>query len=262
MSVLFDNNNGYYDHQSSQTPDNLQFYQSQYPDPSSGTYGAHPQQRSTSFPPGSSMSPAPELGYGGYNSAIPGSQMNPQQISWLAAFGAGGLEGEPPLLEELGINFSHIKTKSFTVLNPLRPVDRHIMDDTDLAGPLLFCLAFGTFLLLSGKQHFGYVYGVAVVGCTALYFILNLMSPQGVDIPKTASVLGYCMLPLVMLSSLSTFFVLNGGLGYLLSALAIIWCTYSSSGFFTAVLGMNDQRFLVAYPVGLFYGCFALMTVF
>jgi len=35
------------------------------------------------------------------------------------------------------------------------------------------------------------------------------MSPQGVDIPKTASVLGYCMLPLVMLSSLSTLFVLK-----------------------------------------------------
>ncbi|KAG0354262.1 hypothetical protein BC939DRAFT_417431 [Gamsiella multidivaricata] len=261
MSVLFDQNNGYYDQQG-QSSDNLQFYQSQYPDPSAGAYGgSHTQQRSTGFP-GNAVSPTPELSYGGYNSSIPGNQMNPQPTNWLAAFGAGGLEGEPPLLEELGINFSHIKTKSFTVLNPLRPVDRNIMDDTDLAGPLLFCLAFGTFLLLSGKQHFGYVYGVAVVGCSALYVILNLMSPQGLDIPKTASVLGYCMLPLVMLSSLSTLFVLNGGLGYILSVLAIVWCTYSSSGFFTAVLGMNDQRFLVAYPVGLFYGCFALMTVF
>ncbi|KAF9919217.1 hypothetical protein BX616_010952 [Lobosporangium transversale] len=262
MSVLFGQDNPYYDQQSNLNPDNLQFYQSQYPDPSNGAYGgAHTQQRSSSFP-SNTMSPAPDLAYGGYNAAIPGGQMNSQSVSWLAAFGAGGLEGEPPLLEELGINFSHIKTKSFTVLNPLRPVDRNIMDDTDLAGPLLFCLAFGTFLLLSGKQHFGYVYGVAVVGCSALYIILNLMSPQGVDIPKTASVLGYCMLPLVMLSSLSTLFVLNGGLGYILSVLAIVWCTYSSSGFFTAVLGMNDQRFLVAYPVGLFYGCFALMTVF
>ena len=45
-------------------------------------------------------------------------------------------------------NVSHIKTKSFAVLNPLRPVDPNIMDDTDLAGPLVFCLAFGTFLLL------------------------------------------------------------------------------------------------------------------
>ena len=48
-----------------------------------------------------------------------------------------------------------------------------------------------------------------MLGCIVLYLILNLMSPQGVDIPKTASVLGYCMLPLVMLSSLSTLFTLK-----------------------------------------------------
>ncbi|KAK3824848.1 MAG: Yip1-domain-containing protein [Benniella sp.] len=262
MSAIFQNS-GHSDH-SGQNPDYLQFYQTQYSDPSGGgAYGGsyHSQQRSTGGY-STNMSPTPDLNYGDYNQGIHGTQMNPQPTNWLAAFGSGGLEGEPPLLEELGINFSHIKTKSFTVLNPLRPVDPNIMDDTDLAGPLVFCLAFGTFLLLSGKQHFGYVYGVAVVGCSALYIILNLMSPQGVDIPKTASVLGYCMLPLVILSSLSTLFVLNVGLGYILSVLAIAWCTYSSSGFFTAVLGMNDQRFLVAYPVGLFYGCFALMIVF
>ncbi|KAG0224566.1 hypothetical protein B0O80DRAFT_69664 [Mortierella sp. GBAus27b] len=258
MSAIFQNNAP--DH-SGQNSDYLQFYQTQYTDNSAygGSY-THTQQRSTGYP--THMSPTPDLAYGDYNPAIPGGQMAPQQTNWLAAFGSGGLEGEPPLLEELGINFAHIKTKSFTVLDPLRPVDPNIMDDTDLAGPLVFCLAFGTFLLLSGKQHFGYVYGVAVVGCSALYIILNLMSPHGVDIPKTASVLGYCMLPLVILSGLGTLIVLNVGLGYILSVLAIAWCTYSSSGFFTAVLGMNDQRFLVAYPVGLFYGCFALMIVF
>ncbi|KAF9166212.1 hypothetical protein DFQ27_008690 [Actinomortierella ambigua] len=266
MSVLFDQSSGSYygqhhqQQQQQQSPnsDNLQFYQSEYPDPSSGHYGA--TLRQPAHHPGTTMSPAQELGYAGYHQ--PGSHMNSQPISWLAAFGTGALEGDQPLLEELGINFGHIKTKSFTVLNPLRPIDKHIMDDTDLAGPLLFCLLFGGFLLLSGKHHFGYIYGVAVVGCTVLYLILNLMSPQGVDIPRTASVLGYCMLPLVMLSCVSTLVSLNDRQGYILSILAIVWCTYSSSGFFTTVLGMNNQRFLVAYPVGLFYGCFALMTVF
>ena len=48
---------------------------------------------------------------------------------------------------ELGINFSHIRAKSMAVLNPLSRVDERIMDDADLAGPLLFFLCFGTFLL-------------------------------------------------------------------------------------------------------------------
>lgn len=33
------------------------------------------------------------------------------RTGWLAAFGTEGYEGEPPLLEELGVNFQHIQTK-------------------------------------------------------------------------------------------------------------------------------------------------------
>lgn len=57
-------------------------------------------------------------------------------------------------LAELGINLPHILDKSLTVLNPLHrysaahPKDAHMMDDADLAGPLLFCFAFGMLLLL------------------------------------------------------------------------------------------------------------------
>lgn len=34
------------------------------------------------------------------------------------------------------------------MLNPLQHTEADIMDDTDLAGPLVFCLAFGGCLLL------------------------------------------------------------------------------------------------------------------
>lgn len=33
------------------------------------------------------------------------------RTGWLAAFGTEGYEGEPPLMEELGVNFRHIKGK-------------------------------------------------------------------------------------------------------------------------------------------------------
>lgn len=51
------------------------------------------------------------------------------------------------LFAELGINFSHIRARSMTVLNPLRRIDEHIMDDADLAGPVIFYFSFATFLL-------------------------------------------------------------------------------------------------------------------
>ncbi|KAI0058072.1 Yip1-domain-containing protein [Artomyces pyxidatus] len=181
---------------------------------------------------------------------------------WWTAFGTGGFEGEPPLLEELGINFSHIGAKSMTVLNPLRRVDENIMDDADLAGPLLFCFCFATCLLFSGKPQFGYIYGVALLGSASIYTLLNMMSEKGIDAYRVVSVLGYCLLPMVGVGAFSVLVKMDGLLGYILSCLSIAWCTYSASGIFVAVLRMSDQRLLVAYPVGLLYGCFALLSVF
>ncbi|KAI8049730.1 hypothetical protein BDF22DRAFT_622998, partial [Syncephalis plumigaleata] len=179
-----------------------------------------------------------------------------------SAFGTGNIPGEPPLLEELGVNFGHIKEKSFAVLNPLRRVDRHIMDDTDLMGPIIFCLLFGIFLLLSAKPYFGYIYGAAVLGCLASYAILNLMSEAGIDIYRTASVLGYSILPLVALSGTGVMLQLNNWIGYIMGSISVLWCTYAASGIFVTVLDMSQQRWLVAYPLGLLYSLFALITVF
>ncbi|KAI0074168.1 Yip1-domain-containing protein [Panus rudis PR-1116 ss-1] len=187
---------------------------------------------------------------------------NIQSGGWWTAFGTGGLEGEPPLLEELGINFSHIRAKSLTVLNPFRRVDERIMDDADLAGPLIFIICFGIFLLFSGKPQFGYIYGVGLLGCASIYTLLNLMSERGIDAYRVASVLGYCLLPMVGVGAVSVVVALDGLLGFVLSMLSILWCTYAASGIFVAVLQMSEQRILVAYPVGLLYGCFALLSVF
>ncbi|KAF9529374.1 Yip1-domain-containing protein [Crepidotus variabilis] len=181
---------------------------------------------------------------------------------WYTAFGTGGFEGEPPLLEELGINFSHIRDKSLTVLNPLSRVDEHIMDDADLAGPAFYCFCFGISLLLSGKSNFNYIYGVALFGSASLYALLNLMSEQGIDAYRVASVLGYCLLPMVGVGAISVISSLDGKFGYLLSSISILWCTYAASGIFVVCLKMSEQRLLVAYPIGLLYGCFALLSVF
>lgn len=79
---------------------------------------------------------------------------------------SGTFDDEPPLLEELGIDFQLIKQKvislppsllpvymclfvqTLSVLNPLQLTDESIVNDTDLAGPLIFCLLFGVVLLL------------------------------------------------------------------------------------------------------------------
>lgn len=80
------------------------------------------------------------------------------QMSFWSAFGTGGYPDEPSLMEELEVNLPHIWQKSTTVLNPLHRYsanhqrDAHMMDDTDLAGPLLFCFVFGALLFLVGDD--------------------------------------------------------------------------------------------------------------
>lgn len=66
-------------------------------------------------------------------------------------------DSEPPLLEELGINFDHIKKKTIAVLNPFtkrfvvqyfvllttKRLDPEILTDCDMAGPIVFGLLLG-----------------------------------------------------------------------------------------------------------------------
>ena len=61
-----------------------------------------------------------------------------------------------------------------------------------------------TFFFQSGKVHgFGYIYGVGLLGCLSMYAILNLMSMTGVSVGCVISVLGYCLLPMVILAGIS-----------------------------------------------------------
>ncbi|XP_075712651.1 protein YIPF5 [Rhinoderma darwinii] len=214
--------------------------------------------------------------YGQQGGFIPPEMMNQQQpytgqiyqptqtytpTSAESVYGSG-FDDEPPLLEELGINFDHIWQKTLTVLHPLKVADGSIMNETDLTGPMVFCLAFGAMLLLAGKIQFGYVYGISAIGCLGMFCLLNLMSMTGVSFGCVSSVLGYCLLPMIILSGFAVVFSLQGIVGILLTALIIGWCSFSASKIFISALAMEGQQLLVAYPCALLYGVFALISVF
>ena len=165
------------------------------------------------------------------------------------------------------------------------------MDDSDLYGGLLFLILYGTFLALSGKFFYGYIYGIALFGSIALHWIFALMTPpldasetdqnaqaqrdhissernhgghfsSTLTYSRSASVLGYCFLPLVITALFGIALPMDSLLGYLLTSMAVGWCTYSSSGMFVSVGRMKGMRGLVAYPLGLFYVGFGIMGIF
>ncbi|KAH6981720.1 hypothetical protein BKA56DRAFT_615838 [Ilyonectria sp. MPI-CAGE-AT-0026] len=278
---------------------NLQFYPSSY-DTRAGpgvSGAATPQQAAYGYGNaggyGGGAQASQGFGGAGFAGGVSGrmGEQGGLRTGWLAAFSTEGYDGEPPLMEELGMNFGHIQTKTLAVLNPLKTIDHHLMDDSDLGGPILFFLLFGTFLLFSGKVHFGYIYGLALLGSTSLHVILSLMSPvddpnaqpaypqynepqrpsqtqQGghfsttLTFPRSASVLGYCLLPLVATSLVGIVMPMDTPLGIVMTTAAIMWCTYSASGMFCAVGRMRGMRGLVAYPLALFYVGFGIMGIF
>ena len=155
------------------------------------------------------------------------------------------------------------------VLIPTKSIDQETIEDTDLAGPLVCCLMLGFFLLLTGKVHFGYIYGFGLVGCLLLSTVLSLMSKgahqdinAGLDLYRTVSIYGYCLLPVVILAALHVIIDLNSIFGFLLSIIIIAWCTVSATRFVEIALQMREQRWLIVYPTALFYCTFAMISIF
>ncbi|KAG5679170.1 hypothetical protein PVAND_008760 [Polypedilum vanderplanki] len=214
----------------------------------------------TTSPPNIDYAPS---GYGNQAYLDPmASAYGQSDLGQQKSYTGNEFDDEPPLLEELGINPQHILKKTLSVLNPFRTPEREIFDDTDLAGPLVFCMAFGCFLLLSGKVTFSYIYGIGVLGCLAFYSLLTLMASATVTLGAVISVLGYCLLPMVILSGINVLITIQGMVGTTLTGLSILWCAISASKLFTTALSMDHQQVLIAYPCTLFYGVFALITIF
>lgn len=85
---------------------------------------------------------------------------------------------------------------------------------------------------------------------------------QYVEFYKTMSILGYSLLPFVFLSIIAVFFDLYSIGGAIASLLIITWSTVTATRYFEYGLDMEDKKYLIAYPISLFYFVFTLLTVF
>jgi len=85
---------------------------------------------------------------------------------------------------------------------------------------------------------------------------------QYVEFYKTISILGYSLLPFTFLAFLSVFADLSNVIGGIASLLMILWSTVTATRYFEYGLDMEDKKYLIAYPISLFYFVFMLLTVF
>ena len=144
-----------------------------------------------------------------------------------------------------------------------RKIDKQIVDDADLSGPLLIAIIFGTLLLFRGKVQFGYIYGFGLTGCIGIFCLLKSMvaKEQPLFLYTVMSVLGYCLLPFTILAAVTIFVPVINILGAILSLVIILWSTFMATQFIDAMLTMTGKKMIVAYPIFLFYMCFLLLAI-
>lgn len=178
------------------------------------------------------------------------------------SFGSTAFEDEPPLLTELGINIPQIFQKMLSILNPIR-VNADLHEESDLSGPLMFCVFFGLCQLLHGKVQLGIILGWSCAASLSLYLSLLLLAGgSGVDLHRCCSVAGYSLLPVALFSALSLLLP-KGPILLGLGALTVLWCTRTSSLLLVHILPhVYHHRFLLAFPCALIYTAFTLLVLF
>jgi len=199
------------------------------------------------------------------------SAVNQQQQPQGATDSYPSIEDEAPLLEELGINIQHMMLKSKAVVFPFSRFGGDQIDpaaicqDADPLGPIALLLLLGGEMVLTGKLQFGYIYIYGLFGCIAMTLVVNLISPKdAVSFWTVTSIMGYALLPVNILA-LIKIFVVNliklQTLGNILGGLTILWSTMASTRLLELGCGLRDQRYLIMYPLLLFYSAFVMMTI-
>lgn len=86
------------------------------------------------------------------------------------------------------------------------------------------------------------------------------------------SILGYSIIPLVLLALYSVFLstkqcfsiglTCRNILGLILGIFCVVWSSFSASRFIELLLGSKDQRYIIMYPLLLLYATFGMITSF
>ena len=183
-------------------------------------------------------------------------------------------EGELPILEELGIDPNVIAYKALAVMNPLAAIDdeNHALSDADLAGPLVVILLIAFMQTIVGKLHYGFLYGLCTLGTLGVHGLLTLIprkqSPHNHAIMFTASILGYCLIPIAFLSILNIFCtVIHTAaseflLRWVLTPAAVAWASFCAAKMFVSEGQLTASRAVVIYPMILLYLMVAYAVVY
>ncbi|KAL4198205.1 hypothetical protein AMTRI_Chr03g139030 [Amborella trichopoda] len=221
-----------------------------------------PQTMPQSRPP--NPNPNPNLPFMSFDMSSASASSSSSSHFSAPIYGNPTFEDDLPLLEELGINTRQIYRKTQSILNPFKS-NPSFFDDGDLSGPFLYLLLFGLFQLLAGKLHFGIILGWISVSACFIYVAFNMLAGSNgtLTLYTCLSLVGYGMLPIVILSAISLFIPQGTMVMYGLGAFFVMWSTRVCTRLLIGIASYGEEhRGLVAYACCLVYLLFSLLVLF
>ena len=178
-----------------------------------------------------------------------------------AAF-TGTKEGDIPILEELGININTIVSESKFIFKSMsmKNVQLNFLESPDLTGPIFLLLIFSLALILNRKFHFGYIYFLSISSTSLMYFLFNVMAGE-VSYIQVASVMGYCLGPVLIFGLLNIILYFNK-LRLIFSVSMSVWSGFATTSILTNFLDAKEARFLLMVPASLLYFGFCCLLMF
>lgn len=160
-------------------------------------------------------------------------------------------------LKAVGHKFGHVFFPKQSTL---------LLKDWDLWGPLSLCVMLAVSLegnnkLDSNAPEFAGVFALIVMGAIVVTINTKLLSGK-ISFFQSICVLGYCLLPLVLVSlfnDIILYFSSSGSffsftLRFILTLVSCGWSVFASTAFLAAdTINLTDRKALAIFPIFLFY---------
>jgi protein YIPF5/7 len=144
-------------------------------------------------------------------------------------------------------------------------LNQEVLRDLDLGGPLILAILLGFIHLLMGKLHFGVILGWTIVASLAISWVASMIAGptvRSVDLYSCSCLLGYCMMPMVVFSAVALFLRRGTALAAC-GGFFTLWCARLAGKTFGIIAkDLQEHYWLLFYPCVLYYGSFALISVY
>ncbi|XP_014677585.1 PREDICTED: protein YIPF4-like [Priapulus caudatus] len=184
----------------------------------------------------------------------PTSFLQTRGFGWLMEVDDTIDDEENPLLEELDIDLKEIFYKLRCVLIPFPFAGfKHqvVKDSPDFWGPLLVVLLYSLVSLYGQFRVVSWIITIWVFGSIIIFLLARVLGGE-VNYSQCLGVIGYSLLPLVIIASLLPFVASYAIIAMLLKIVGVTWASYSAGSLLCGA-ELQHKRLLLLYPVLLLY---------